>query len=187
MRYFLSRSQPASSKILLIESGSRSLIEGLLPHLRSVWQDPPIDLVTCYGGVPDGLAPDAKVYRVTDCNCPEDRRRLIRTICEGNYGLTGIICSGEPIMTRWKWIIAARVPAKVFVLNENGDYFWLNRTQSGSIRQFCMARMGLTGAAGIRTIGRILIFPFSLAFLVIYAISAHSGRIMRSVFEPTKL
>jgi hypothetical protein len=89
-------------------------------------------------------------------------------------------------MTKWKWLIALRIPAKVFILNENGDYFWLNREQAGAIRQFSLVRIGLSGTGSIRTIGRLIVFPFMVLFLLLYAFAAHSGRIARQIFHPSK-
>ena len=63
-------------------------------------------------------------------------------------------------------MIALRLPVKVFVINENGDYFWVNREQSANVREFCLVRMGLSGEGAIRTIGQLLIFPFGLLFLL---------------------
>jgi hypothetical protein len=174
--------------MLLIESGSRSLIEGILPHLRTVWgQDVPIDLVTCYGGVPEGLGPETIVYRVTDYGSPERRKELIRLLRSREYSLAGMICSAEPIMTKWKWLIALRLPAKVFILNENGDYFWLHRDNAANIREFSLVRLGLSGAGALRTAGRLLIFPFSVLFLLLYAFNAHAGRTIRRALHPQKL
>ncbi len=187
MRYFLSRREPVLTRALLIESGSRSLIEGILPHLRAIWGErTPIDLVTCYMGLPAGFGPETVVYRVGDFSSPAGRKRLAGLLRERNYALAGMICSGEPIMTKWKWLIALRVPAKVFILNENGDYFWLNRAHASSIRQFCFARMGLSGAGAVHTAGRLLVFPFSVLFLILYAFAAHSGRIARQLLNPSK-
>ena len=187
MRYFLSRRTPPITRVLLIESGSRSLIEGLLPHLRATWAaDIPIDLVTCYAGLPAGFGPETIVYRVTDYGSREGRQELVRQLRARNYAIAGMICSAESIMTKWKWLIALRIPAKVFILNENGDYFWVNREQSATIREFCLIRLGLSGAAAVRTIGRLLIFPFSLLFLLLYAFNAHTGRFVRQLLHPTK-
>lgn len=188
MRYFLARREPPLTRILLIESGSRSLIENLLPHLRSVWgADVPIDLVTCYAGLPDGFHSETVTYRVTDYGSPEGRKELVRLLrCRG-YSMAWVVCSAEPIMTKWKWLIAARVPARFFILNENGDYFWVHRDNAATIRHFFLVRAGLSGAGAIRTIGRVLIFPFSVLFLLLYAFTAHSGRILRRAFTPAKL
>lgn len=180
VRYYLTRREPPLTRILLIESGSRSLSERLLPHLQSVWKNTPIDLVTCYAGLPAGFPPDTVVWRVTDYATPEARRDFIRLLRERRYAMTGVICSGEPIMTKWKWLIALRIPAKVFIVNENGDYFWLHRDSASSIRQFAFVRMGLSGAGAIRTAGRLLLFPFSVLFLLLYAFIAHTRRFLNT-------
>ena len=167
--------------MLLIESGSRSLLEGILPHLRTVrGPDVPIDVVTCYAGLPAGFGPETIVYRVTDYGSPQGRRELIRLLRSREYSIAGMICSAEPIMTKWKWLIALRIPAKIFILNENGDYFWIHRDNVANIRQFSLVRLGLSGAGAIRTLGRMLIFPFSVLFLLLYAFAAHTGRLVRS-------
>lgn len=181
MRYILTRREPPLTRILLIESGSRALIEHLVPHLRKVWgDDTPIDLVTCYAGAPDGIS---NVYRVTDYGSPGRRPELIRLLREQRYFIAGMICSGEPIMTKWKWLIALRVPAKIFIVNENGDYFWFHRDHFSNMRRFLLVRLGLSGAGAIRTLGRLAIFPFSVLFLLLYACVAHARR----AFNTTKL
>jgi hypothetical protein len=180
MRYILSRRAPAGTRLLLIESGSRSLAEGILPHLRSDWaQNYEIDLVTCYGGLPAGLSPETKVFRVTDYGSPEKRRELITELRGRDYAYIGMICSAESIMTKWKWLLALKVPAKVFILNENGDYFWLHRENAAILREFALVRMGLEGAGAIRTVGRLIVFPFAVLYLLLYAFTAHARRAFR--------
>lgn len=184
MRYFLTRREPPPTRLLLIESGSRSLIEGILPHLRTAWaSDIPIDLVTCYAGMPEGFGAETIVYRVNDYGSPEGRKELIRLLRSRQYSIAGMICSAEPIMSKWKWLIALRLPVKVFILNENGDYFWLHRDNAAVIREFCLIRLGLSGAGAVRTLGRLLLFPFSVLFLLLYAFAAHSGRVLRQTFK----
>jgi hypothetical protein len=188
VRYFLSRREPPPTRLLLIESGARSLLEGILPHLRSAWaSNIPTDLVTCYAGLPEGFAPDTIVYRVTDYSSPDGRKDLIRLLRSRQYSFAGMICSAEPIMTKWKLLIALRLPVKVFILNENGDYFWVHRDNAAAIRQFSLIRLGLSGAGAIRTLGRLLLFPLSVLFLLLYAFAAHSGRMVRRVFNTAKL
>jgi hypothetical protein len=74
-----------------------------------------------------------------------------------------MICSGEPIMTKWKWALAVRLPVKVLVVNENGDFFWFDRANWRTVRRFVLFRAGLSGGDAVRTIGRILVFPISSA------------------------
>ena len=61
------------------------------------------------------------------------------------------------------------------------------RENAATIREFFLVRLGLSGAGAIRTIGRLLIFPFSVLFLLMYAFTAHSGRILRRALTPAKL
>src|ERR1022692_2824683 len=56
VRYFLRRRQPQVARILLVESGSRHLIEHVLPGLRRTYGERiPIDLATCFAGAPEGI------------------------------------------------------------------------------------------------------------------------------------
>ncbi len=122
MRWFLSRRIPPFTKVLLVESGSRHLTEYILAHLHSLYPDMHADLFTCFSGTPAGLdETTAKIYRSQDYAARPARTRVLGELAQNGYNILGIICSGEPVLTRWKWILAARLPAKVFLLNENGD------------------------------------------------------------------
>ena len=79
-------------------------------------------------------------------------------------------------MTKWKWMLAARIPAKVFVINENGDYFWLDRKHLGAIRQFVLFRSGSGRAPGrCAPLARLFSFPFTLLYLLLYATVVHAA------------
>lgn len=181
MRYFLSRRLPEPEAILLVESGSRGLVERLIPSLRETWGDEiPIDLVTCYPTLPAGFrAETTRLYPVTEYRGRPGRARLYQQLAANRYALLGIVCSGEPLMTKWKWSLALRVPAKVFVINENGDYFWLDRGHLGPLREFVLYRSGLAGAGAVRTLARLVSFPFTFAYLLLYATAVHARRALR--------
>jgi hypothetical protein len=91
----------------------------------------------------------------------------------------GIICSGEPIMAKWKAALALRLPAKIFVINENGDYFWVDWGHWAAIREFVLLRSGLAGAGAVRTVARIVCFPFTFLYLLLYATTVHTRRAWR--------
>ena len=184
MRYFFQREDPPHTRVLLIESGSRSLIETVLPHLRRQFgDDVEVDLVTCYAGLPKGCDSRTTAYRVTDYATPESRSELVRTLLARGYSSAGMICSGEPIMTKWKWMLFVRLPARFFVMNENGDYFWVHRDNWNTIKRFVRARLGLVGEGSLRTLGRLLIFPFSVLYLILYALAVHARRKLRMAFR----
>jgi hypothetical protein len=171
------------TRVLLIESGARSLVEGLIPHLHAMWgPEVQIDLVTCYAGTPAGYG-GATVFRVADYGSREGQLRLVRELRARGYSFAGMICSAEPIMTKWKWLIALRLPAKFFIVNENGDYFWVQRSNARTIRRFALVRLGLAGEGSLRTTGRLLVFPFSVLFLILYAAFVHARRRLRMAFQ----
>jgi hypothetical protein len=188
VRHFFSRYVPPFRRILLVESGSRYLFDDLLPDLPGLHGDGLVmDLVTCYAGEPRGFRPDhGKVYRVSDYSGRAGRKRLYRELAGARYDALGIICAGEPIMTKWKWMLAARVPAKVFVLNENGDYFWLDAGHWRTIRHFILFRAGLSGANAVTTLARLLLFPATLAYLLLYAGMVHLRRKIRMITRSPK-
>jgi hypothetical protein len=181
VRYFLRRRIPTPGAILLVESGSRDLAEKVVPSLRENWgENIRIDLVTCYSKLPQACRPETTAaYRVSDYRGRDARRKLYRELARNRYGIMGIICSGEPVMLKWKWALAARIPAKVFIVNENGDYFWFDRGHLGPLRELVLERAGLAGAGAVRTLGRIFSFPFTLLYLLLYAASVHTRRALR--------
>jgi hypothetical protein len=93
------------------------------------------------------------------------------------------VCSGEPILTKWKWALAAALPAKFLVINENGDTFWLDRGHWRNIRQFVKHRAGLADAGIVRAAARMVVFPFTLLYLLLYAAAAHFRRALYRGFR----
>jgi hypothetical protein len=179
VRHFFTSRTPPFTRALLIESGSRRLLDSLVPSLYQFYGEAlEIDLVTCFAGVPEGFR--GTVYRVADYSGRAGRKRLYAELVSRGYPILGMICSGESIMTKWKWALAARVPAKVFALNENGDYFWVDWSHWRVILHFALFRAGLTGAAAIPTIARLVFFPVSLAYLLTYAGLVHLRRKLRT-------
>ena len=174
LRRFFRRDIPPLTRILLVESGSRHLFDTLIPKLFQIFGDIEIDLVTCFAGVPEGF--HGTVWRVADYPDPASRAQLLAILKARDYAAIGILCAAEPIMTKWKWWLAAKLPAKLFVVNENCDFFWVDRGQWRLILHFLLFRAGLTGAAAVPAIARMLFFPFTLTYLLLYAGAAHLRR-----------
>lgn len=182
VRYWISNRLRPFTRVLLIESGSRQLLEDLLSGLYNVHPEMQADLVTCYAGVPRNFDETrGQVYRVGEFSGSAGRRKLFTELATNNYTVAGMICSAEPIMTKWKWAIALRLPAKVFILNENGDYFWLDRGHWPSVRHFVLFRAGLSGAGAVRTLARLVLFPLTLLYLILYAATVHLRRKLRTI------
>ncbi|HOK45507.1 MAG TPA: hypothetical protein PLP04_12180 [Bryobacteraceae bacterium] len=181
MRYVFRRRIPEFDRVLLVESGSRGIAERVLPVLRRNHGDNlQIDIVTCYAGSPGGSAPETVVFHVSDYPGRAGFKRLCGELLARRYPALGIICSGEPIMTRWKWALAARLPAKVFIINENGDYFWFDYSNWRIIAYFALLRTGLAGPGALRSLARLALFPFTLLYLLLYAAAVHLRRAARN-------
>ncbi len=164
--------------MLVVESGSRSVLGKFLEGLNALFGDPlTVDVVTCYAGEPAGFQADrAKIYRVSDYPDRAARARLYRELRDNGYDVIGILCTAEPIMTKWKWALAFQVPAKLFILNENGDWFWFDYSQWRIMVHFVAFRAGLTGMNALLTPLRILVFPLTLSYLLLYAAWVHLKR-----------
>jgi hypothetical protein len=182
VRYFISEDIPPFRRVLLVESGSRYLIEHLLPGLYGNHpENERVDLITCFPGLPDGFdGSRGEVFRVTDYIGRAARKGFYSLLRSRRYDIIGIICSGEAIMTKWKWALAWQIPAKLFILNENGDYFWVDRGNLGTIRHFVLFRAGLAGPEGVKNIARLLVFPFTFTYLLLFAAYVHLRRKVRT-------
>jgi hypothetical protein len=175
LRHFFRRDIPQLQRVLLVESGSRELFDTLIPKLFQIYgEGMEVDLVTCFAGVPAGF--HGTVYRVTDYTDPPSRAGLLADLKARDYSCVGIICAAEPIMTKWKWWLAAKIPSKLFVVNENCDFFWADVGQWRLILHFMMFRAGLTGATAVPAIARLLFFPVTLSYLLLYAGAVHIRR-----------
>jgi hypothetical protein len=183
VRFFFTRRVPDYDRVLLVESGSRSLIENLIPVLYERFGDRmTLDLVTCYPGAPKGFREDrGTIFRTFNYAGSSERKNLYRELKARGYSILGMICSDEPIMTKWKWMLAWQIPAKVFILNENGDYFYLDRSQWRTMVYFGMFRAGLVGEGAVRTVAGVVVFPFTLAYLLLYAAVVHLRRKVRQL------
>jgi len=178
LRYFFRRKIPPLARVLLVESGSRSILERMIPVFRNMYGEvAEIDVITCFAGVPRGA--NGKIYRVADYPAPEARKRLYAELNARGYGAVGMLCSAEPIMTKWKLALAVRVRAKVLIVNENSDFFWFECRTWRLVLHFLLFRSGLTGASAVPALARLVFFPLAAAYLLAYAGAVHFRRRIR--------
>ncbi len=171
MRYFFRRYTPPLRRALLVESGSRFVLEKFLAA-RDAGFAP--DIVTCYAGTPKHFAGDT--FRVQDYTTPDKRSALLAELRANRYDVIGVLCTDEDIMTKWKWLLAARVPAKLFIVNENADWFWVDYAHLDLMWHFVSFRAGMSGAGAVTTPLRLLAFPFTLLYLTLFAARMHLRR-----------
>ena len=126
---------------------------------------------------------DGRVYQVADHQGRAGRKRLYRELCALAPDALVMVCADVPIMTKWKWALAWNLPAKVLILNENGDFFWFDRAHWRVILHFLAFRSGLTGGGMVRTVADFALFPFTLGYLLLYAGWIHARRKVRLVIR----
>ena len=185
MRHFHRRWTPPFTRALLIESGSRSILETFIPWVYQTYgPSSRVDVITCYGGAPKALdGENSRIFNVADYQGAEGRARLLGELLARDYTVAVMICSAEPIMAKWKWWLAWKLPLKFLVVNENVDFFWIDRTQWKVVTEFALFRAGLLGADALPTIGRLVLFPVSLAYLIMFAAWVHAKRAVRLALE----
>ncbi len=183
MRYAFTSRHPPTFRVLVVESGPRHVLERLLPALAKNYPDlQQIDILTCHPGIPQGFdARRGRIFRVQEYRGGTARRRLFRELKNRHPDICGLLCTGDPIMTAWKWLAAWHAPAKVFLVNENSDYFWFDRGHWRILVRFLMLRAGLGGGDALSHLGQALLLPFTFTFLLLYAAQIHFRRWLRSV------
>ena len=80
-----------------------------------------------------------------------------------------ILCTGEPILLRWKLMALAMLPAKVLIVNENADFFWLDWENRRTLRKLASIRWGVNLEEFFATLLRALVFPITLLILLVTA------------------
>jgi len=183
MRY-LGPIYPEFHRVILVESGPREVLETAIPRLRSVFGPATaFDLVTCYPGHPSTLADGSNIWRTAGYQSSETRVRLLRELNASGATVLAIVCSGRPIMTRWKWWLVWRLPMKVLIINENADCYWLDTAHLAPARRMALVRAGLSGDIAARTLLRLALFPLGLVYLILYASTVHVQRSLRLSFK----
>jgi len=176
---FLSRRAAPFTRVLLVESGSRVIAEKVLASFYARHGAKAVDILTCFDGVPVAFrAAQGQAYTNRG-----SRRQLVRELRARRYNVLAIICSGEPFLAKYKFALAALLPAKILIVNENGDYFWFDRGNLAIVWKLFTTRAGMGGESGNRTLVRIATFPFLLLMLLGFAARVHLMRQLRLLFR----
>ena len=168
MKDFFGKRFPSSGDVLIVESGSPQITDRARAGLRRAFPHSPLHLATCW---PDRSAQDfAQVYSVGDYAGRTEKLGLLRKLRKHGFSVLAVLCTGEPIMSLWRTLALAVVPAKVIIINENGDFFWLSWENRATLRSFLSARWGVNLRHGAKIILLALLFPFTVLFLMLTAL-----------------
>lgn len=179
MRYFFG-SFPAKAvrDVLLIESGSGGVGQRVLEKIQKLFPDARYHLLTCWPETtPEHRAARYQsVFRASDYPAGLDKVRLLFSLARSRWRVLAILCTGEPLLWRWKLLALAIFPSKVLIANENADFFWLDWAHRRNLRQFLAVRWGVNRDEIAATFFRALLFPFTLLFLILTAFYLYTRR-----------
>ena len=174
MKGFFQSCEPQTRDILLVESGSQEIFRRGLATIRRSFPSARLHLLTCWADPPPG--PIASIHRVRDYALRRDKLRLLRSLRKQPTDILAVLCSKEPVMYSWKMMAILLIPSKTLILNEHGDFFWLDWQNLKELRKFLQARWTIFRREFLLTALRALVFPFTVLFLLINAIWLYSRR-----------
>jgi hypothetical protein len=179
VRRFLVRAQPSFERILLIESGPRESGDKALRFLYGVKRAAQIDLLTCFSTAPDSFdAARGCVYSVHDREVVANRSRFIGKLARNPYTLVAVLCTGSPILQRWKWAIALRTSARLILMNEEANYFTADVWNLETARLMLLKRLSdrATALAGLSGLLSWIFASFTVGYLCLYTGMVHLRR-----------
>lgn len=189
MHRLAARAQPSFESVLLIESGPRPVTEKFLAFLYETKGAARVDVLTCYGTPPDAFDFDrGVVYSVHDPEARQDRSGFIRKLSHSPYTLLALLCTGSPILEKWKWVLAVRSSARLIIVNESARYFGLDIWNLGTLRLMLLRRLNpfsdytresLLSALGGQ-LGGLFLAPFTISYLLLYTCALHLRRWLRN-------
>ena len=174
MKYFFRRKFPGAADVLLIESGSPEVARRALGGIRQIFPRARYHLLTCWSDPPTGLF--ASILRASDYPSGWEKVRLLVSLARRKWRVLAILCTGESVLWRWKMLALALLPAKVLIVNENADFFWLDWANRRTLRRFLAIRWGVNRDEILSTALRAMVFPLTLLFLILTALFLYSRR-----------
>lgn len=177
---FCSRWSPKLDRVLVVESGARAASERFLARLYKQEPARRVDLLTCYASPPDAFDTSrGQVFYTHKARGRRARLELFRTVREAEYSALCMLCTGDDIMTKWKWAMVLKLPAKVMIVNESADTFWLDRGHLRELRGMARDRIGSAWLIPFRVASQAIALPFTICILVSFAALVHGRRLWR--------
>ena len=181
MKWFLRRSIPPITRILLIESGPRQHAQLLIPRLRTaICGSAPIDLFTCLPDLPAGLGADTRAWRSYEARNHSARWHMLLGLRRERHSAAAILCGESPLLGIWKLVLAALLPAKILLVDDRHNIFWLDFGHWRKALQLGISWSGVRHPEFARKTTHLLLAPFALVVLLGFAAKAHIGRLVRT-------
>jgi hypothetical protein len=180
MTGLLRKSCPPFGRVLLIESGSRQAAERFLQYLYQHEACVQVDVLTCFSTPPEAFQSHfGQIFLVTDPAIAEHRQKFLRAIASAPYDVVAVLHTGSAILRKWKWMIALLTRAKVLAVREGADFIFLDYGYLQNI-EVNIPRLRREQITRLRLAGEVLLMPFTILSLLLYAGQVHLGRWLRS-------
>jgi hypothetical protein len=180
MTGLLRKSRLPFGRVLLIESGSRHVSDRFLHHLYQLENCGQVDVLTCFSTPPEAFQRcRGQVFFITDPAIAGDRRQFLRTIASTPYDIVAVLRTGSGILRKWKWAIALLTRAKILIVKENAGFVFLDYGCLQNIK-VDVPRLRREQITGLRLLGEVLLMPFMILYLFLYAGCVHLRRLLRN-------
>jgi hypothetical protein len=174
------KSRPPFGRVLLVESGSRQVADRFLQHLYQYENCVQVDVLTCFPTPPEAFQSHlGQIFLVTDPAIAEHRQQFLRAIASTPYDVVAVLRTGSGILRKWKWMIALLTRAKILVVKEGADSIFLDYGSLPRV-QINIPRLRREQVTRLRLAGEVLLMPFTILFLLLYAGQIHLGRWLRN-------
>ena len=183
MSWFLGTHDYRIGRGLLVQSGTLDVLRHCLPHLKKVFGDCELDLLTCYPRETADFRGFRRVWDVTEVQGSGAKLRMLLGL-RRQYDLLVVLASNQPVMRRWRLASLLLLgPKKAFAFNENGDGYWLDWPNRRVIWRHIFWRVNRAGLSPMWLVAgsllRLLLAPFIYLYLAGYVAASYGRRALR--------
>ena len=174
------KSRPPFGRVLLIESGPRPAADQFLQQIYGLEGCREVDVLTCFSTPPEAFQSErGQVFFVTDPAIAGNRRQFIRQVASVPYDVVAVLSTDSGILRNWKWAVALLTRAKIVLVRESAEFFFFDY---GYLRQVKVdfAHFRRKQMTRLRLAGEVLLMPFMISYLLLYAGQVHLRRLLRN-------
>lgn len=178
MTGLFSRRRPPFQRVLLIESGARPTADQFLRYVYQLNPNSQVDVLTCFDTPPETFQNQrGQMFVVTDPAIAGNRQQFLRSVASKPYDVVALLHTGSGILRKWKWAITLLTRAKIVLVPADQGLTFLDY---GRFLQFHVnvPRLRREQVTRFRLAGEVLLMPFVISYLLIYAGSVHLRRLL---------
>ncbi len=177
MTGLFSRRRPPFQRVLLIESGSRLAANQFLQYVYEFNPTSQVDVLTCFDTPPEAFQRRrGQTFNVTDPAIAGNRQQFLRSVAFTPYDVVAMLHTGSGTLRKWKWAIALLTRAKIALIPEDRGFAFVDY---GRLQfHVNVPRLRREQVNHLRLTGEVLLMPFVVLYLLLYAGSVHFRRLL---------